>query len=111
MYKHNAVAIVRLDDSFGVIEPKAANAVMLRLLAADFKIYDIGPEQENPPIASSITGSNALEFLGMPATSAKKDRVDAVLKSAPKSKLRLAPLSPQSQSTLEAMKERYLQND
>ncbi|KAI8138610.1 hypothetical protein BJV82DRAFT_290047 [Fennellomyces sp. T-0311] len=107
--KRDAVAIVRVGDCFGVMEPKAANSIMLRILASDFKLYDIQPEQENPPAASLTMGSNALEFLDMPATTTKKDRLACVLKAAPKSNLKLAPLSPQCQATLQAMKERRRQ--
>ncbi|KAG2218259.1 hypothetical protein INT45_006260 [Circinella minor] len=116
----NSVAIVKFGNRFGVIEPKAENCILLRLLVSDFKLFDLEPEQssldgviENNTTTTIPAGSNVLDFLNIPATTVKKEKLSVFFKESgqqqqqqqQKSQLKLAPLSSEQASTLEAMKE------
>ena len=112
----NSVAIVKFGNRFGLIEPKTVKCILLRLLVNEFKLYDLEPEQlSDGLIEQNVTtipaGSNVLDFLNIPATTVKKEKLSTFFKESgqrqqQKSQLKLAPLSSEQESTLQAMKER-----
>ncbi|KAI9495358.1 hypothetical protein BDB00DRAFT_244546 [Zychaea mexicana] len=106
--RRDAVAVVRFGDRFGILEPRMSNAVILRFLCMDFKMYDIEPEPQQHSIICGPAGTNVLDFLDIPATPTKKEKLSNLLKESKQGgqPLKLAPLSHELLNTLQAMKDR-----
>ncbi|KAI9274749.1 hypothetical protein BDA99DRAFT_556145 [Phascolomyces articulosus] len=113
-----AAAVVRYGDRFGVIEPKTTYSVLLRLLVTQFKMFDIEPEQQELLMGRpfDMIGFNALEFLDIPATTVKKEKISTFFKEPSssgqqhsKEQLKLGSLSSEQTNILQAMKERRRQ--